>query len=319
MVDRSLRDLAADPETATALAVVYETAEAGDGTIHWEDVRGELDAEQWGRLLGEGALLPAGDRFVIDDPTQVEAILAEDDGADGDDSADIEGVPAEGDDSNTDIVDASEHDDVSGWTSADKLAGVVALCLMGGYQVPAIRDAVAGTVDVALGSIVGTVPFPALVLGLAVVVAVTSTGVRRYLGGDGASGTDELRERMESLREDLRAAREREDEAAIERLEAEQREAMTEQFVGLKLQFRPLVWTMLLTIPVFMWLTWLTVDPTGAIASASTFIPVFGEIVWTARVVGPVQAWILWYGLCSLLASVATRRTIDRLGVGTGA
>ena len=224
-------------------------------------------------MLGEGALLPAGDQFVIDDSTRVEAILAEDDGADGDDSADIEGVPAEGDDSNTDIVDASEHDDVSGWTSADKLAGVIALCLMGGYQMPVIRDAVAGTVDVALGSIVGTVPFPALVFGLAVVVAVTSTGVRRYLGGDGASGTDELRERMESLREDLRAAREREDEAAIERLEAEQREAMTEEFVGLKLQFRPLVWAMLLTIPVFMWLTLLTVDPIGAIASASTFNP----------------------------------------------
>ena len=48
MVDRSLRDLAADPETATALAVVYETAEAGDGTIRWTDVRGELDVEQWG-------------------------------------------------------------------------------------------------------------------------------------------------------------------------------------------------------------------------------------------------------------------------------
>jgi uncharacterized membrane protein (DUF106 family) len=314
MTDRSLRDLAADPETATALAIVYGTAEAGDGTVRWADVSDAVDAEQWGRLLGEGVLLPVGDRFVIDDPVGVEVVLAERNTADSNDSRSYNAAPIGDED-----TDAGGSDDAGGWTTADKLAGVAALCLVGGYQVPAVRDAVAGTVDLVLGPVVGTLPFPALVFGLAVGVAVASTGLRRRLGGEMADGADELRERMESLREDLRAAREREDEAAIERLEAKQREATAEQLAGLKGQFRPLVWTMLLTIPVFMWLTWLTVDPTGAIASASTFIPVLGEIAWTARVVGPVQAWLLWYGLCSLLASVATRRTIDRLSVGTGA
>ena len=189
----------------------------------------------------------------------------------------------------------------------------VALTLVGGYQLPMVRDAIAGTVDLVLGPTVGTMPFPALLFGLAAAVAITSTGVRRRLGG---GAMDEVQERTQSLREDLRAARKREDEATIERLENEQREVITEQLGAMKYQFRPLVWTMLLTIPVFMWLTWLTVDPTGAIASASTFIPVLGEIVWTAPVLGPVQAWIVWYGLCSLLASLATRRTLDRLGVG---
>ena len=42
--DRSVRGLAADPETAAALEVVYETAEAGDGTVNWIDVREEVDA-----------------------------------------------------------------------------------------------------------------------------------------------------------------------------------------------------------------------------------------------------------------------------------
>ncbi|PSQ26657.1 hypothetical protein BRD01_00525 [Halobacteriales archaeon QS_8_65_32] len=142
-------------------------------------------------------------------------------------------------------------------------------------------------------------------------VAVTSTGVRCRLGGK-ADGMSEIKERTESLRADLHAARKREDEAAIERIEAEQREVMAEQVGAMRGQFRPLVWTTLVTIPVFMWLTWLLVDPTGAIVSASTFIPVLGEIVWTARVVGPVQAWILWHGLCSLLANLAAQRALDR-------
>ena len=71
MTDGSLRRLVADRETAPALAVVYETAETGDGTVRWADVREEIDGEQWGRLLGEGVLLSVGDRFVIDDPTAV--------------------------------------------------------------------------------------------------------------------------------------------------------------------------------------------------------------------------------------------------------
>jgi uncharacterized membrane protein (DUF106 family) len=318
MTDGSLRRLVADRETAPALAVVYETAETGDGTVRWADVREEIDGEQWGRLLGEGVLLSVGDRFVIDDPTAVREALAERDGTDLDssdssaDAADTENAA----EVTGETAIGTEGTDDTGWTTADKLAGVVALALVGGYQVPAIRDTVAGTVDLVLGPAVGTIPFPALLFGLAAAVAITSTGVRRRLGG---GAMDEVQERTQSLREDLRAARKREDEATIERLENEQREVITEQLGAMKYQFRPLVWTMLLTIPVFMWLTWLTVDPTGAIASASTFIPVLGEIVWTARVLGPVQAWIVWYGLCSLLASLATRRTLDRLGVGAGA
>lgn len=306
MADRSMRDLAADPETAAALVVVYETAESGDGTVRWTDVREEIDAEQWGRLLGDGVLLSVGGRFVIDDPTAVEAVLSE---RDERSPADAEGVVT-GSESDTE-ADAES----GGWTTADKLAGLVAISLMGGYQIPAIRDAVAGAVDVVLGPTVGTLPFPALLFCLAAAVAVTSTSVRRRLGG-GEMG--DIRERTDSLREDLRRAREREDDATIERLEARQRELVSEQFGAMKLQFRPLVWTMLLTIPVFMWLTWLTVDPVGAVVSASTFIPMLGEIVWTARVVGPVQAWILWYAFCSLVASVATRQTLDRAGIDTG-
>jgi len=307
MTDRSLRDLAADPEMAAALEAVYESAEGGDGTVGWTDVREEVGATEWGRLLGEDVLLSVGDRFVIDDPTGVETVLAERDERSPDDA---DGAVTESE------PDPDADDESRGWTRADKFAGIVALALMGGYQITAIRDAVAGAVDVVLGPVVGAVPFPALLFCLAAGVAVTSTSVRRRFGGAEMSG---IKERTESLREDLRRAREREDEAAIERLEAEQREVMADQLGAMKGQFRPLVWTMLLTIPVFMWLTWLTVDPVGAVVSASTFIPVLGEIVWTARVLGPVQAWILWYALCSLVASVATRRALDRVGIGTGA
>ena len=234
MTDGSLRRLVADHETAAALAVVYETAETGDGTVRWADVREEIDGEQWGRLLGEGVLLSVGDRFVIDDPIAVREALAERDGTDldsSDSSADAADTENAAEVTGKTAIGTEGTDD-TGWTTADKLAGVVALALVGGYQVPAIRDTVAGTVDLVLGPAVGTIPFPALLFGLAAAVAITSTGVRRRLGG---GAMDEVQERTQSLREDLRAARKHEDEATIERLENEQREVITEQLGAMKL------------------------------------------------------------------------------------
>ncbi|NNC25236.1 DUF106 domain-containing protein, partial [Salinisphaera sp. USBA-960] len=53
-----------------------------------------------------------------------------------------------------------------------------------------------------------------------------------------------------------KAAKERGDEEALDRIQKEQMEAMGDQLGMFKMQFRPMVWIMLLTIPVFLWMYW---------------------------------------------------------------
>lgn len=84
-------------------------AEAGDGTVAWPDVCDRVDAEKWGRLLDLGLLVPAGDRFVVDDPAAVRETLAD------------LNVPVSAD-ATTPADDALLEGE--GWSRADKLAGV---------------------------------------------------------------------------------------------------------------------------------------------------------------------------------------------------
>ena len=65
---------------------------------------------------------------------------------------------------------------------------------------------------------------------------------------------------------------------------------------------------MLLTVPVFLWITWLTVNPAAAITPAAQVLPLAGRVVWTARLVGPLQVWTVWYIAWSVVSGVLGKR-----------
>jgi uncharacterized membrane protein (DUF106 family) len=69
-----------------------------------------------------------------------------------------------------------------------------------------------------------------------------------------------------------------------------------------KEQFRPMVWIMFLTIPVFLWMYWAVGigNAPSHIDVTPIVLPLAGEVGWTSGVVGPLQTWILWYFLCSM-------------------
>jgi uncharacterized membrane protein (DUF106 family) len=280
------------------LATVLGRAEAGDGTVRWADVRGEVDSTHWGTLVERELVVDAGGAFVVDDPVAVREVLAEVDGTEVSE-------PDRGADVPSGDADPDADDESGGWSAADRAAGVGALVLMTGYQVAGIRNAVGGTLDVVLGPAEAMVPFPVLVLLLAVGSAVATTLVQRRLTGDDA-GT----ERVDEISEEIAAARERGDEETVEALLAEQRQLVVSTFSG---QLRPMAWTMVLTVPLFLWLYWVTLSPTQAVAPVVTVLPYLGDVVWTAKVVGPMRAWMLWYLACSLSSGAAVRRAVGRV------
>ncbi|GAB3678833.1 DUF106 domain-containing protein [Halopiger thermotolerans] len=266
-------------EGAAALATVLRAAEEGDGTVAWTDVRDDIDREHWGAMLERGVLVPVdgGDRFVLDDPTAVRETLANRE------------------------FDPPEPD---GWSRRDVAAGVGALSLLAGYRVAAIRDAVAAVLDLAIGPLAAALPFPAVVLALAVATTVATTLARRRLDRPDASA---FRHRTQELQARLAAARARGDEAATERLAERRRDLVGRQALLLTDHLKVLAWTTVLTVPVFLYLSWLVASPAHATAPLVTVAPVLGDVVWTARVVGPIQAWMAWYALCSLVSNLVVR------------
>ncbi|QLH77011.1 DUF106 domain-containing protein [Halosimplex rubrum] len=300
-MDETLRErLAADEALADAAAVVLDRAESGDGTVSWTDVSGAVPAEQWGRLLESEVLVATDAGFVVDDPDAVRAVVDDRDAA-GSEVSDA-----------ADSADADDDADAGCWSAADKLAGVAALGLMASYQVPVARDTIGSTADIFLGPVEAALPFGATIALLAVATTVVSTTLRRRLM-DG-NPQEAAQERLQTVKERLDAARERGDDEAVERLQSRQQELMLEQLGAMKRMVRPMVYAMLVTVPVFLWITWLTVNPAAAITPAAQVLPIAGRVVWTAKLVGPLQVWTVWYIACSILSNVAGKRVAKRVG-----
>ncbi|WP_415378577.1 DUF106 domain-containing protein [Halosimplex sp. TS25] len=297
-MEETLRDaLESDDALGDAAAVVLDRAESGDGAVAWVDVSDAVPAEQWGRLLEREVVVATEGGFVLDDPDAVRAAVGDRDLADA--------ATAAADEDATD-------GETDGWSAADKLAGVAALSLMASYQVPMARDAVGSTAHLLLGPVEAALPFGVTVALLAVATTVVSTTLRRRLMDDNPQ--ERLKARMDTVKERLDAARERGDDEAVERLQSRQQELMVEQFGAMKRMIRPMVYAMLVTVPVFLWITWLTVNPAAAITPAAQVLPLAGRVVWTARLVGPIQMWTAWYIACSVLSGLASKRVAKKVG-----
>jgi len=274
-----------DGELVDALEAVHEVAKE-EGIVEWSDVSDDLSSGQWGRLIEKGLLVDAdGDGFVLDDPEGVRDALTDDD------------------------VDeaASGGDDESSWSTYDKMAALGALGMFGGYSISSVRNAIGGTLDVLFGPLEATLPFYVVVMVLAMLTGLYSTLLQSNLMDMEKMG--EYQERMKEIQERRKDAKERGDEEALDEIKDEQMDAMGDQMGMFKEQFRPMVWIMLLTIPVFLWMYWMILE-VGVTPETFT-LPLLGNVSWREGVLGPLQAWILWYFLCSMGFTQMIRKSLN--------
>ena len=267
-----------------ALSTVLEVAEE-QGVVTWGDVSDDLTTGQWGRLIETGLLIDAdGNGFVVDDPDGVREALGE-------------AEPAEDEESDT------------SWSTYDKAAGLAALGIMVGYMDPGIRAMVGSTIDVLLGPLEASLPFYMVILALAVMTGLWSTILQdNLMNMDVMSG---YQEKNKELRERRKEAKERGDDEALKEIQQEQMEMMSENAGMFKAQFRPMVWIMLLTIPVFLWMYWMILD-VGVGEGVVMVMPLIGEVTgWQMGVLGPIQAWIVWYFVCSMGFAQIMRKALN--------
>ncbi|AGB30820.1 hypothetical protein C488_03360 [Natrinema pellirubrum DSM 15624] len=292
-----------DSSMAAALEAIREEADRNGGEVQWADVSDDLTSGQWGRLIEKGVLVDGDDGFEIADREAFDRAL-DGDGDGGSAAADIE-------------IDEEQ----SSWSQWDKLAGVGALLLMPGYWFDSIRNVVGSTLDLALGPLDAALPFYAVILSVALITGLYSSLLQANLMNPEIMAKYQERmkavqEEQKDLRQEKKEAEERgASEAEIERLEneierarEEQMEAMADNLGMFKEQFRPMVWIMLFTIPMFLWMYW---KMYGGISSEMVVIPLAGEVSWGDRLQGFIPVWLFWYFLCSMACNQLIRKALD--------
>ncbi|MFB6114313.1 MAG: DUF106 domain-containing protein [Halodesulfurarchaeum sp.] len=262
-----------------------------DGPLRWRDVKDDMTSGEWGRLLQKDILVEAEDGFEFEDREGVRQAL---EGAD-----DIEHE-----------TDVDLDDSGTQWTVYDKAAAVVSVVMFAGYSIGSVRSMVGTALDVVLGPLDAALPFFAVIMVLAVVTGLYSTILQGELMD--MERMNAYQERMQDIQERQKAARERGDDEALERIKEEQMDAMGDQMGMFKEQFRPMVWIMVVTIPVFLWMYWKIRNPANlTIADRTIVLPLVGQMKLSAGVIGPLQAWILWYVLNSIGFSQIIRKSLN--------
>ncbi|MFB6121011.1 MAG: DUF106 domain-containing protein [Halobacteriaceae archaeon] len=285
---RTVRQLVEeDPEIAGALETVLERAEGS--TIQWADVNDVLTSGQWGRLIETGVLEDEGDGFRISDPEGVREGL---------------GIGPE-----AEAPDAEEAPGDPSWSSWDKAAGLIALMLFPGYYFNSVRSVVGSAVNVVLGPIDAVLPFYVVILLLAVLTGLVTTLLQANLMD--MEIIDHYQGKMQELQERQEAARERGDDEELEAIREEQVSQMSENLGMFKEQFRPMVWSMLVIIPVFLWMYWKLRGGHITGSERDLVLPLAGAVDLKSGSVGPFPTWLVWYFLCSLSFSQIVRKTLN--------
>jgi len=296
---RSLAD--ESQEMASAIETVLGVADR-KGVVTWTDVSDDLTSGEWGRLIEQGILVDAdGEGFVVDDPEGVREAIGVDEPAE----------PAVSEPSST--ADESESDadeDDEGWSKWDKLAGLLTLGLFLGYSQAPIRSTVGGVLDIFLGPLASSMPFYVVIMVLAVFTGFNSTILREKLMDMEKMG--EYQERMQEIQERRKEAKERGDDEALDEIQEEQMDAMGDQLGMFKEQFRPMVWIMIVNIPVFLWIYWMVISPAmTSVTSPVMVLPILGPIDnWQSRI-GPMWAWLIWYFVCSMSFTQIVQKALD--------
>jgi uncharacterized membrane protein (DUF106 family) len=284
-IERTVGDLVADdPEMRAAVETVL--ASADDGTVHWADVREDVSSGHWGRLIEKGVLVDGDDGFELADLEATRAALGDGTAGSGGSSASSSSSP-----------DTPEE---TTWSVYDKGAAAVTMAFFVAYAWTPLRNLIGGVMNVALGPLEQALPFYVVVMVLAMATGLYSTLLQANLMNTEKMG--QYQAQMKELQERREAAKERDDQEELDRLQDEQMEMMGDQLGMFKEQFRPMVWIMFLTIPVFLWMYWALGIGGGVqhIDAESITIPFRGVVEWRDPAFGPVQVWILWYFVCSM-------------------
>jgi uncharacterized membrane protein (DUF106 family) len=284
-----------DAGIVESIRIVLEKSEDGKVELDWADVRGEITSGHWGRLIETGILKEGKKGFQVSDAFTIKQAI-------------------ENFDKPMSKKSKTKLDDEGKWTKWDKGAAVFAICLFAGYSFAEVREIIGKGVDLLIGPIDAVLPFYLVIMILALFTGLYSTLLQANLMNMEKMGEYQIE--MKELQERQKAAQKSGNKEEMERLRKEQMEAMGDQMGMFKLQFRPMVWIMVFTIPVFLWIYWKILSGNIDSSELTIIVPFVGEADWIEGLVGPIQLWIVWYFMSSMAFTQVIRKALN---IRTGA
>ncbi|HJJ57166.1 MAG TPA: EMC3/TMCO1 family protein [Methanocorpusculum sp.] len=196
------------------------------------------------------------------------------------------------------------------------LGAMVAMVLL--YQWEAARKIVAGIVDVVISPFEAMgLPFFALVLVLATITGFYSSLLQKYMIDYEAM--QKQNDKMKEFNVKFREAQKLGDERLLRKMQAQQQALTSEQMKQSQAQFKPMMWILLVTIPIFFWLYERIkqmplkdiLTPQIADLTNSIVIPFAGLSSYFDVYLLVFPLWLLWYLICSLCMTQIIRKCLN--------
>lgn len=196
------------------------------------------------------------------------------------------------------------------------LAAMIGIMLL--YQWEWARQTIAGIVDIVIGPFVAMgLPFFALLLILATITGFYSSLIQKYTID--YEKMSEVQEKLKDFNVKFREAQMSGDERLIKKMQARQQAILNEQMQMTQQQFKPMIYIMIVTIPIFFWIYEkirympMPGEITASIAdlSNSIVIPFAGLSSYFDIYLWVFPLWILWYLLCSLCMTQIIRKALN--------
>ena len=190
--------------------------------------------------------------------------------------------------------------------SLDNVALAVGVFLFFGIMVSSdLRHSIGVAMDVVLGWLPGIMPFYVVLFILAAITGLYASLIQKYTMD--WEFLKNQQDKMKNLQSAMKEAQLSGDKARLQQLQNEQMKMVSEQGKMMQMQFKPMIYIGIVSIPLFMW-AYLYIDQHQMIVM--TF-PFWGTQVITQAIIGPLIFWFYWYFICSLPISQIIRKALD--------
>ncbi len=190
--------------------------------------------------------------------------------------------------------------------SLDKAAMAVGFVLFFGVMISTqLRTGLGEATGLLLGWLPDILPFHVVLFILAAITGLYASLIQKY-----TMDWDYLRssqEKMKTLQRNMKEAQLSGDQSRIQAMQNEQMKAVADQGKMMQMQFKPMLYIGIVSIPLFMWAySFISANPDMMM----TF-PFWGTHPINTTVLGPILYWFYWYFICSLPVSQIIRKALD--------
>lgn len=193
--------------------------------------------------------------------------------------------------------------------SLERLVMLLGFMLFFAILIPGFRTEVGRVLDPVLSPLANSMPFYIVIFTLAMITGVYASLIQKYTVD--WKSLRETQAKFKKFREELKEAQRTKNKYKLKRLEERREEIMKEQSgMGMQ-QLKPMMYTVVITLPIFLWLWWYTKN---ALSSTILIFPFFGSFQLSHMLLGFIPCWIVWYALCSFAVGQAIRKLL-RIGV----